>query len=427
MTISNGDAVIEVPESVGLLAQTPSISCADAQNFCLGGSCSPETCTAFADGISEPCACVEAKTVDEVLAASSDYAYFRALAGSTALASAFTGTEQDITVFAPTNEAFDAFEEGDSSLYENLVGRPEWTPHLMSLLEYHVLPVKVPFSDVSDGLAAETLNGESITITTTDDEAFVNTDSKIIEVDKFADNGVIHTISSILEPSWVTNNLAALVAKTPDLSSLDTFGSNAALPDGGLVGILSGEGPYTIFAPSNNAVNGLLMQGIDISQLDIGSILSYHVVDGIYPASSISDGVALTTLQGDEIVFSVAGSTVTVNGERIVSTDALANNGILHVVDGVLIPPGATDAVDNGGAQTQSCSICSGNIEVFTLTTPSSFIAIPEGVSIPDIRKEEATCEIVEGACQAGFCDASICAAFAAAGASETCGCVTPE
>ena len=116
-----------------------------------------------------------------------------------------------------------------------------------------------------------------------------------------------------------------------------------------LVETLNGEGPFTVFAPTNDAfVEFLGAEGIDAGSLDIElllPILTYHVVPGIYVASDIVNGLSLTTVQGEDMVFTVMGDTGMVNGETILHTNILANNGVVHVLDGVLIPMEVTAPV----------------------------------------------------------------------------------
>merc|ERR1712176_51031 len=156
----------------------------------------------------------------------------------------------------------------------------------------------------------------------------------------------------------------------------------------------------------------------------IATILTYHVVSGIYPDSAVSDGLSLTTVQGDDIMFAVAGETVTVNGITVTSTDILANNGIIHLIDGLLLPgeivsEGLPPSTGGEGSATLQCSICSGEVEIFELKNPDATLTIPEGTKISGIEGSEASCSEVEAQCQMGFCDPGVCSAFAEGGAKE--------
>jgi len=247
-------------------------------------------------------------------------------------------TTQGITVFAPTNDAFAALASAAPGIVANLQ-TDQWSTHLQDVLLYHVLPVEVPSSGVTEGLTATALNGEDLSFTVNDDGIFVNSNSEVILADVEASNGVIHAIDNVLIPSWVSNNIVDRAVGSSLLTTLVYLVVEAGLAD-----TLSGEGPFTVFAPTNDAFTEFL-DGTEASSLDldlVSSILTYHVVPGIYSASDISNGKTLTTVLGEEISFSVMGSTAMVNGETIVASDILANNGIVHVIDGVLFPLAAS-------------------------------------------------------------------------------------
>merc|ERR1711935_683340 len=221
---------------------------------------------------------------------------------------------QGITVFAPTNDAFAALDE---DVVANLETKA-WSTHLQDVLLYHVLPDEVPSSGV---------NGDGIS---------VNDGSEVVVPDVGADNGVIHAIDNVLIPSWVSTSIVDRAIGNEDLSTLVDLVGKA-----GLDTTLSGDGPFTVFAPTNDAFVKLLGENVDTGDLNVDlvtSILMYHVVSGIYSAADVANGVSLTTVQGDDISFSVMGDTKMVNGNTIVATDILANNGIVHIIDGVLEP-----------------------------------------------------------------------------------------
>ena len=244
-------------------------------------------------------------------------------------------TTQGITVFAPTDEAFLALGATVPDVVANL-NTPQWQPHLQDVLAYHVVPSEVPSSAVTDGLTANALNGEALSFTVNDEGVFVNENTQVTVVDVAADNGIIHVVDSVLIPSWVSNSIVDRAVASPDLTTLVDLVVKAELAE-----TLSGAGPYTVFAPTDAAFVEFLGEGADTSALDtalVTDILTYHVVEGIYTASQVTDGLTLTTIQGEDITFTVADSAM-VNGETIVATDILANNGIVHVIDGVLSPP----------------------------------------------------------------------------------------
>ncbi|KAG7356976.1 fasciclin domain containing protein [Nitzschia inconspicua] len=253
-------------------------------------------------------------------------------------------TTEDITVFAPTNEAFGQL---DSAIVNNLMTE-EWKLHLQDTLLYHVVPSVVPASAIVEEITATTLNDENITASPSGEGVVINESSNVIQADVEADNGLIHVIDQVLLPSWVSNSI---VDRATDASALSTLVELVVQAQ--LVDTLSGAGPFTVFAPSDDAfsetINALTSEnGVELP-LDndlVTTLLTYHVVEGIYPASAIEDGLELVTVQGETITFGLSDGGATVNGEGIVITDILANNGIVHVIDGVLIPEAASSMLE---------------------------------------------------------------------------------
>jgi uncharacterized surface protein with fasciclin (FAS1) repeats len=133
--------------------------------------------------------------------------------------------------------------------------------------------------------------------------------------------------------------LAEIAVQTDDLSTL-----LAAVQTAGLVDALAGDGPLTVFAPTNEAfarlpegtVEGLLL---DENRDQLTSILLYHVVAGSYSAGDLSDGQQIETLSGGQLTVRIADGAVTINGVPVVLADVDASNGVAHVIDGVLLPP----------------------------------------------------------------------------------------
>ena len=248
---------------------------------------------------------------------------------------------QGITLFAPTNDAFKTLTEAASDVEVNLKTE-EWQNHLEDLLYHHVLPTVVPSSDITDGLSVTTLNEDDIyfTVSTTNGGGtgiFVNTDAEVVEADIDAINGIIHAIDDVILPSWFSNSIMKLAEGTSDLSTLVDLVVQA-----GFSGTLSEAGPYTVFAPTNAAfLDSLFGGGTSISADQLSSILTYHVLKGIYADTDLRDGLILTTLQGEKLTFkSTKENGEFVNDKRIIIPNILANNGIIHIIDGVLIQEG---------------------------------------------------------------------------------------
>ncbi|MBI1296100.1 SH3 domain-containing protein [bacterium] len=146
-------------------------------------------------------------------------------------------------------------------------------------------------------------------------------------------------------PAQAQIDLVQTASAISDFSTLVT-----AVDVAGLVEVLSGDGPFTVFAPTNDAFNALPAGALDALLTDpqgaLSQVLLFHVVSGRVNAADISDGLTVETAQGEELVFAVDGDSVTVNGVNITLTDVEASNGVIHVIDAVLVP----DAVDISAA-----------------------------------------------------------------------------
>jgi transforming growth factor-beta-induced protein len=116
-----------------------------------------------------------------------------------------------------------------------------------------------------------------------------------------------------------------------------------AVQAAGLVDALKGEGPFTVFAPTDDAFNalpeGTLEALLADPEGDLTSILLYHVISGKVMAESVADGLEAETLQGAPVAFSVTEDGAMINGAKIIATDIETSNGVIHVIDAVILPP----------------------------------------------------------------------------------------
>lgn len=272
--------------------------------------------------------------------------------------------EGPFTVFAPTDEAFAKLPAGT---VDALLADPEGA--LKQILLYHVVPGKVLSSDLIDGLEAPTAQGENVKFTLGDGKALVN-DANIIAADIEASNGVIHVIDSVILPPSIAAASAAATpeataeatpeataeaapaaaAETPAADIVDTAvaaGSFktlvAAVQAAGLVDALKGEGPFTVFAPTDEAFAKLPAGTVDAlladPKGDLTQILLYHVLPGKVMAADVKDGLEATTLQGKPVKFSIKDGKPYINDAQIVTTDIPTSNGVIHVIDSVILPP----------------------------------------------------------------------------------------
>jgi transforming growth factor-beta-induced protein len=240
-------------------------------------------------------------------------------------------------VFAPTDAAFSAVGlEGINFLLRN-------TGILADVLKYHVVSGTVLSTGLSNGLVPTLLADASLTVSIDGGTVMIN-DATVTAADNVASNGVIHIIDKVLVPASVTfppDIAGTVVAAGATFATL-----LAALQAGDLVDALSGAGPFTVFAPSEaafaNLPAGALLSLLLPKNKDLlVRILQQHVVSGDVKAAAIIDGMTATALNGETLTFAKTDDAgVTVNGVSVVDADILALNGVIHVVDEVLIPDG---------------------------------------------------------------------------------------
>ena len=254
--------------------------------------------------------------------------------------------EGPFTVFAPTNDAFAALPAGT---VDNLL-LPENKQQLTDILLYHVVPGKVMASDVAalNGKMADTaLEGKQIAIKTDMGNVYLNDNVKVVTTDIEAGNGVIHVIDAVLLPS--TEEAPASMDKQDIVETAISDGRFttlvAAVQAGGLVDTLKGEGPFTVFAPTDDAFAALPAGTLDTllkpeNKQQLTDILTYHVVPGKVMASDVAGLDTGTTVLGQDINIKVEDGKVILNDKvQVVLTDIETTNGVIHVIDGVLLPP----------------------------------------------------------------------------------------
>ena len=153
-----------------------------------------------------------------------------------------------------------------------------------------------------------------------------------------SDNKDTTTTTPTTTTQAASADIVGLAKATPDLSTLV-----AAVTAGDLATTLQGKGPFTVFAPTNQAFSDI-QSTVDTllkpaNKADLQKVLTYHVVPGTYTAADLKDGQELTTVQGEKLTVSVNGSTVKVNDATVEKADVNAANGVVHVIDKVLVPP----------------------------------------------------------------------------------------
>jgi transforming growth factor-beta-induced protein len=235
------------------------------------------------------------------------------------------------TVFAPTDEAFTKLPAGT---VETLL-KPENKEKLVSILTYHVVQGKVPASKVVSLSGATTLNGQRVDIKTEGGKVTVD-QANVVKTDVQCSNGIIHVIDSVILPA--SDNLVATAKKAGDFDTL-----LAAAQAAGLADALASGGPFTVFAPTDEAFSKLpegtlesLLQPANKEKL--ANILKYHVIAGRVYSDAAVDGKEAKTLFGQNIRVSVSDAGAKINDAKLIATDIDASNGVIHVIDSVLLP-----------------------------------------------------------------------------------------
>ncbi|NVK08370.1 MAG: fasciclin domain-containing protein [Tenacibaculum sp.] len=249
------------------------------------------------------------------------------------------------TVFAPTDAAFQALLDSNDS-WNSLDDIPVET--LKSVLLFHVISGEVKAADLSNtyvNALSTGPNNEMLSLQIEVDGAVeFNGDSKPIATDVMASNGVIHTIDKVMLPANVVtlalNNsgFASLVAALTDSRHTTDF-----------VSLLKEDGPYTIFAPTNDAFQALLDSNdswsslADIPIATLEAVLKYHVfAGGNVQSDELSDDQEITMFDGNIVTVDLSSGAKldTSSGQSVVIslTDVQGTNGVIHVVDSVLLP-----------------------------------------------------------------------------------------
>lgn len=231
------------------------------------------------------------------------------------------------TVFAPTDAAFDAFEAANPGVLAGLS-----VDELTAILTYHVVAAEVMSGDLVDGMVALTVNGSPIAVDLSDGVKVGGATVSTPDVE--ASNGVIHIIDSIILPP--ADDIVATAVGAGDFTQLA-----AALTTADLVGALQGDGPFTVFAPNDaafdafEAANPGVLAGLSVPELT--DILLYHVVEGAVGAGDLVAGDVPTLLDGSSVTVALDGG-VTIDNANVVAANIIASNGVIHVIDTIILP-----------------------------------------------------------------------------------------
>jgi len=273
-------------------------------------------------------------------------------------------SEGPLTVFAPTDDAFNALPEGTvEALLQDIDA-------LTAILTYHVVVGAVTSTQVVALDSAATLNGAKLNITVNGDGTVMVDGANIIIKDIMTTNGIIHVIDAVITPpssksgvgkatwgsagyrigggwiataivegrlNWLTRYLSIYnVARLAGLNTLTTAVNAADLKY-----TLKRSGPFTVFAPTNDAFAALPEGTIPALLQDpetLANILLYHVTSGrVYAADVVTLNEA-TMANGGTVDIAIVNGGVMVNDANVIAVDIMARNGVIHVIDGVLLP-----------------------------------------------------------------------------------------
>lgn len=260
----------------------------------------------------------------------------------------------NLTVFAPTDQAFANLKRRDPALYNKVATDKQL---LRSVLTYHVVGKRIPaaaaLAAAKKGQKVKTVQGESVALSFKSGKIVLNGAARVVIADVKASNGVVHAINAVIVPPSLsqpaapapTQSIVQIASGNPDFSTLVSLVQKA-----GLVEAISAPGPFTVFAPTNEAFAKLAKAApatyaaVLADPALLAKVLTYHVVAGdIKSAQAIAvaqQNGTVKALEGEQISLSLKDGKLTLNGSAtVITANILATNGVIHVIDTVIVPP----------------------------------------------------------------------------------------
>jgi transforming growth factor-beta-induced protein len=282
------------------------------------------------------------KTIAELVVANDGLSVLRDALTAAGLVNVFNQTDGDkFTVFAPTNDAFYKHNDTVNCL---LYTDPAELPNV---LKYHVVKDAIESNELKNESVPTLLSGESLKIAIEGGSVMVN-NATVTTADIAASNGEVHLINDVLIPSNFDASKCptASIAKTAEYADLNML--VAALNASDLVSVFSTVDlatVYTVFAPTDDAfkaVDSVVQCLLKPENKDkLVELLKYHVAAGYTTASELSNGESIPTLDGsEELKVQIDGSSVMINDATVQKADVATTNGVVHVIDKVLVPAG---------------------------------------------------------------------------------------
>ena len=275
------------------------------------------------------------QSIVEIAAGDSQFSTLVAALNRTNLTSVLEGTGP-FTVFAPTNAAFTALGVDLATISD---------ADLSNILLYHVFVGQgIKAADLAEGQTYITTASESgpggtslsALVERSGSNVTINGIINVTTADLEATNGVIHVINAVMQPLDVVGHAAANSQFTELVTALGAA-------SGDLVPTLQGAGPFTVFAPVNSAFEAISTVTATLSADQLRDILLYHVASGNVRSTDLSNGDLVTSLSNDAMFTVNLGSSVTLtdgqgNTSNVVLTDVQGTNGVIHVIDAVILP-----------------------------------------------------------------------------------------
>jgi len=270
------------------------------------------------------------------------------------------------TALVPINNAF---LDTRTDIMIHFLTDEGWNLHLRHFLMHHMFHKEIHTYDFADGSYAriETLSDDLITLESSNyDGIIVNNVAKLVLEDATASNGVILAIDNVLNPTWYDTNIADLlkVHSNRFFTLVSADENNAEFMD---VISSSSWDSYTVFAPLDKAISDLDVFD-SVGTLDMQSFLRHHIVPGINSDDDLMRATKLRSLMGKtlEVEFDAVQRTLRINGYMVIQSNILASNGIMHIIDGILLPVTKTKYVHTTGTEDiqSGLPITKGNVNI---------------------------------------------------------------
>ena len=276
-------------------------------------------------------------SVWDIIVNSPDHTTLEAVVGLAGLDGALD-SPGSYTVFAPTDAAFALIPQ---PIIDVLLADP--TGALTFILTYHVVPSQALSTDLSDGMTVTTLSGLDVNVSIINGSVYIN-HAMVTVADIVTDNGVVHVIDAVIAPGIIANNVMEIIAGSPSHTVLET-----AIGAAGLQSTLENEYFFTVFAPVDNAFSALpagTVPSLLANPTALTNVLLYHAVGQTIASSDLVDGQVVTMLQGDDATITLPMGGAMINNANIIAADLNAWNGVVHVIDAVLLPPASVEGLE---------------------------------------------------------------------------------